>query len=367
MSPERTGAAHSTSVEGQARTSMTPAPTVADLGERAIIDRIRSRAAAPPAFVTVGMGDDAAVLEAARNRAEVVTTDALVEGVHFDRAYVPPSAIGHKALAVNLSDLAAMGAEPRAALLSLVLPGSMSVADFDEMVGGFVALAERHGVWLVGGNVSRSPGPLMLDVTAIGSVKPRRALLRGGAKPGDGLYVSGSVGAAYAGFLASRLAAGREAPGGDAGERGEMAACVERFLRPEPRVRLGLLLGRNRVASSCVDLSDGLADAVDQIARASGVGAEIDGDAVPVPDEARRWFERLEEGRDPLEAAVTGGEDYELLFTVPARRRRAFGSVARLAPEVPCTRIGTIIADRRLMLTRRGSRAPLPAGFAHFR
>src|SRR5512135_2329548 len=194
--------------------SMSPARTVADLGERAIIDRIGARAPASPAFVTVGIGDDAAVLEAQRNRAEVVTTDVLVEGVHFDRAYVPPGAIGHKALAVNLSDLAAMGAEPRAALLSLVLPASMTVEDFDEMIGGFMAVADRYRVALVGGNVARSPGPLMLDVTAIGSVKPRRVLVRGGARPGDGLYVSGSVGAAYAGFLASRQGANMSAGAG---------------------------------------------------------------------------------------------------------------------------------------------------------
>ena len=350
--------------------STRPAPTVADLGERAIIDRIGSRAPSSSAFVTVGIGDDAAVLKAPRNLAEVVTTDVLVEGMHFDRSYVAPSAIGHKALAVNLSDLAAMGAEPRAALLSLVLPGSMTVADFDEMIGGFLALADRYRVSLVGGNVARSPGPLVVDVTAIGSVKPRRVLRRAGAKPGDGLYVSGSVGAAYAGFLASRraaLPAGSSGPGGVAGVGSDdMAACVERFLRPDPRVRLGLLLGRNQVASAAVDLSDGLSDAVAQIAGASGVGAEIDGDAVPVPDEARRWFSGQED-RDPLEAALSGGEDYELLFTVPARKRRALGSVMRLLSGVPCTQIGRITADRRLVVLRGDERTPLPAGFAHFR
>jgi thiamine-monophosphate kinase len=341
-----------------------PEQTVADLGEHALIERIRARAPAVPAWVAVGMGDDAAVLEPARNRAEVVTTDALVEGVHFDRAYVPPSAIGHKALAVNLSDLAAMGAEPRAALLSIVLPGAMSVADFDEMMGGWFALASQYAVALVGGNIARSPGPLVLDATAIGSVKPRRTLTRGGARPGDGIYVSGTVGAAAAGRLARRSwAAGAESD--DARDEG-LAACAARFLQPDPRVRLGLLLGRNGVASSCVDLSDGLADAVQQVAAGSQVGAEIDGDAVPVPDAARRWFEDRE-GLDPLEAAVSGGEDYELLFTVPARRQRALAAVLRLAAGLPCTRIGTIIADRRLVVTRQGVRTPLARGFAHFR
>jgi thiamine-monophosphate kinase len=353
---------------------ITPATTVADLGEHAVIDRIAACARVKAGFVSVGLGDDAAVIEPARNLAEVVTTDSLVEGIHFDRAYVPAAAIGHKALAVNLSDLAAMGAEPRAALLSLVLPGAMRVADFDEMIGAFAALADRCGVALVGGNVARSPGPLVLDVTAIGSVKRRRAMLRRGARPGDGIYVSGQVGAACAGFLACRAGAAPAGAAGAAGQAGvtgvaapdDMSACAERFLRPDPRVRLGLLLGRNRVASACVDLSDGLSDGVRRIAAASGVGAEIDGDAVPVPAEARRWFE-LVEGRDALAAAMSGGEDYELLFTVPARRRRALESVARLAGGVPCTKIGTVTADRRLVVVRQGARTPISEGYAHFR
>jgi thiamine-monophosphate kinase len=341
-----------------------PEQTVADLGEQALIERIRARVPAAPRWVAIGMGDDAAVVEPVRNRSEVVTPDALVEGVHFDRAYVPPAAIGHKALAVNLSDLAAMGAEPRAALLSLVLPGTMSVADFDAMMGGWFALARRYGVALVGGNVARSPGPLVLDVTAIGSVKPRRALARGGARPGDGIYVSGTVGAAAAG----RMARQRRAEGtGPAGAWDDiMAECAARFLEPDPRVRLGLLLGRNAVASSCIDLSDGLADAVRQVAAASRAGAEIDGDSVPVPDAARRWFGERE-GVDPLDAAMSGGEDYELLFTVPGRRRRALASLLRLGGVLPCTRIGTVTADRSLIVTRRGARTPLAGGFAHFR
>ena len=343
-------------------------PTVADLGEQALIERIRSRAPAAPPWLGVGLGDDAAVVEPERNRAEVMTTDALVEGVHFDRAYVPAAAIGHKALAVNLSDLAAMGAEPRAALLSLVLPDAMAAAEFDALLDGWFALAGRYGVTLIGGNISRSPGPLVVDVTAIGTVKRRQALTRSGARPGDGLYVSGSVGAACAGRLA-RLRAAAGAPASDDAAGGEpegLDACEARFLRPEPRVRLGVLLGRNRVASACVDLSDGLGDGVRQIAAASGVGAEIDGDALPVPPAARRWFE-VRERVGAIDAAISGGEDYELLFTVPARRQRALAAVLKLADGLACTRIGKVTADRRLSLARGAAKGPLPGGFAHFR
>src|SRR5690242_13086229 len=127
-----------------------------------------------PSWVIVGPGDDAAVLEPERGAFDVLTTDAIIEGVHFDRHFVPPHAIGHRALAVNLSDLAAMGAQPRAALLSLALPDATDVVDIDALIDGLVRLADAHRVAIVGGNITRTPGPMMVDVTAIGSVRPRR-------------------------------------------------------------------------------------------------------------------------------------------------------------------------------------------------
>src|SRR5216117_3353902 len=165
--------------------------TVSDLSEAELIERIRSRLPSSPDWMVVGIGDDAAVVEPERNRLEVLSVDALVEGVHFDRRFTPPAAIGHRALAVNLSDLAAMGATPRLALLSLALPANLPLADFDQMIGELTALAGRYGVIIAGGNMTRIAGPLVLDVTVVGTVKRRRALTRGGAKPGDALYVTG--------------------------------------------------------------------------------------------------------------------------------------------------------------------------------
>src|SRR2546423_7802924 len=136
--------------------------TVSDLSELELIARIRERLPAPPAWMVVGIGDDAAVIEPERNRLEVMSVDALVDGVHFDRAFTPPDAIGHRALAVNLSDLAAMGAKPRLALLSLALPQALAVSDFDAMIAGLTALAARHRLHLVGGNLTQSPGPLVV-------------------------------------------------------------------------------------------------------------------------------------------------------------------------------------------------------------
>jgi thiamine-monophosphate kinase len=331
--------------------------TVGDIGERAIIERIRARLAPPPAWVALGVGDDAAVLRPERNRAEVVTTDCLVEGVHFDRAYVPPAAIGHKALAVNLSDLAAMGAEPRAALLSLVLPAGLTIAELDAFLDGFLGLAARYGVALVGGNVTRSPGPLVVDVTATGVVKARRVLTRAGARPGDDVYVSGQVGCAAAGLALCR----------EAGAAGEAAddGCRERFLTPEPRVRLGQLIGRSGLVSACMDLSDGLADAVLQVTAASGVGAIVEASTIPVPDEARAVLQRLS-GDRWLDAAVAGGEDYELLFTASPRRRRSVAAVLQRANGLVCTRIGRITRAPDVVLRRPEGDGAFPEGFAHF-
>jgi thiamine-monophosphate kinase len=332
--------------------------TVADAGEQDLIDRITSRLPPAPEWLLVPPGDDAAVVRPERNMLEVVTTDVCVEGVHFDRRFVPPGAIGHRALAVNLSDVAAMGAAPRLATLSLALPASLALADFDALVEGFLRLARQHAVTVAGGNLSRSPGPLVADVMALGVARPRRVLTRAAARPGDLLFVSGSVGAARAGLeMCARD------PGDGPGDS-EAATVRERYLRPDPRVRLGMLLGRNRAASACVDLSDGLADGLRQLARASRVGIAVDAETVPIDPAARAWFER--QGRDPVHESVAGGDDYELLFTVSPRCQGRLRAVARLTRGLALTRIGTVTRDGGLVLRRGGRDEALPASFAHF-
>jgi thiamine-monophosphate kinase len=340
--------------------------TVSDLGERALIARIRERLPEAPGWVAVGIGDDAAVVEPERNALDVLTTDSLVEGIHFDRAFVPAEAIGHRALAANLSDLAAMGARPRAALLSLALPDALPVAEFDGLVSGLLALAARYRVALIGGNIARSPGPIVVDVTAVGTVQRRRILRRDSARPGDVVFVSGEVGAAAAGLewcRANGLEASRERAQADGAD---LADATARFLYPDPRMRLGWLLARNRVATACMDLSDGLADAVQQVATSSGLGAKIHAERVPVPAAAARWFAR--DGRDPVVAAITGGEDYELLFTVPGRRRRLIEALGRGLSGVPLTAIGVITRGPEIVLAREGRPdEALPRGYSHFR
>src|SRR5262245_11477323 len=268
----------------------------------------------------VGIGDDAAVVEPVRNQVEVITVDAIVEGVHFERRLTPPAAIGHRALAVNLSDLAAMGATPRLALLSLAIPSELPCDDFDAITDGFAALAAAHQVHVAGGNLTRSPGPLMIDVTAIGWAKRRRVLTRSGARSGDGIYMTGCVGGALAGLQVLRHATPPAS---------QFDSCVTRYLYPQPRGKAGVLLGRNRAATACMDLSDGLADGIRQIAEASGVGATIERAAIPIDPAARRWFEA--HGVDPVMAALGEGDDYELVFTSSQKSGGRLRAVARHA------------------------------------
>lgn len=326
--------------------------TVSTLTERELVARVQRQLPPAPPWLVVGIGDDAAVVEPERNRLEVLTTDAVIDGVHVDRRFTPPDAIGYRALAVNLSDLAAMGAEPRLALLSMALPGDLPCADFDGLISGIARLAARERVAIVGGNLTRTPGPLTIDITAVGVVKRRGVLTRGGARPGDLIYVTGTIGAAAAGLAMLRAGGARD------------HTCVQRYLEPEPRVRTGLLLGRNRAATACIDLSDGLSDGLARIAEDSGIGMSVASEAVPVDAAARAWF--AEHGADPLTSAMTGGDDYELLFTVNPRQRGRLRAAMQHAG-VPLTRIGTCVAGGAVTLQRAGQEpCPIPPAFSHF-
>jgi thiamine-monophosphate kinase len=228
---------------------------------------------------------------------------------------------------------------------------------------------------VAGGNLSRSPGPLVIDVTVVGTVKRRQALTRGGARVGDEIYVSGTIGAAAAGLQLLKRAATEDTDNNgthrvmnepcppSSSVTSVVGPCVQRYLRPDPRVRLGVLIGRNRAASACVDLSDGLADGLHQIAEASSVGITLDGDAVPIESTARRILG--DKGEDTLLAAITGGDDYELLVAVRPRTRRRLIAAAQRAG-VTLTRIGRCTEDRAVTLHRPEGDMPLPGGYSHF-
>jgi thiamine-monophosphate kinase len=336
---------------------MPSSESVGALGEHAIIERIRSRLGPSPDWLLVDVGDDAAVYETPRNLVEVITSDAVVDGVHVDRRFVPPEAIGHRALAVNLSDLAAMGATPYLATLSLALPPDFPTSDLDALVDGLLDLATRTRTRLVGGNVTSIAGPLVVDVTAIGHAHRRRILTRGGARPGDYVFVSGTLGDARAGLRAVRSSSDGT---GIAGSR-----AVARYLHPEPRLRLGHLLARHKVATAAIDLSDGLADGLRQIATASGLGIEIDGVTLPVHPDTAAAVRAV--GGDPVREALAGGDDYELLFTVPAKQKGPLRAVQRLIEGLALTRIGVVTRTPGVAIIHPdGRREAVTGGYEHF-
>ena len=288
-----------------------------------------------------GPGDDAAVLS--RPPGEVcVTVDAVVEGVHFRRALGPLGDVGHKALAVNLSDLAAMGARPRWALVALGVPRGFSLREARALGAGFGALARKTGVALIGGNVTRAPG-LSLTVTVGGEVGRKGALPRSGARPGNVVWVSGTLGDARLGLSLLERRSGAESR--RLRDRPRLrAAAVDRQRRPWPRLELGLALAG--IASSCIDLSDGLAQDAGHLATASKVALHLAADVLPcspaliaaVPDPVER-----------ARFAAAGGEDYELLFTAPRARRSALEHLARRL-RLPLVAIGEVRSGRGVHL-----------------
>ncbi len=299
--------------------------------------------------VLVGVGDDGAVLQPPPGQSLVTATDTLVGDVHFP-ADAPPDAIGEKALAVNLSDLAAMGAEPAWFQLALTLP-AIDPDWLDGLAAGFSRLARHHGTALVGGDLAR--GPLNLGVQVFGFVPPGRALLRSGARPGDAIVVSGTLGDAAQGL---RLWQGRA----DRGDP-DVAFLLERLHRPTPRVSLGRAL--RGMATAAVDLSDGLASDLGHLLAASGVGATVDVDRLP----RSRAGERFGGRRSHWRAALEGGDDYELCFTLPRSRLHELDAIAsRLG--VALTRVGQIEPGGGLRLVR-SDRTPVATGsqgYLHF-
>jgi thiamine-monophosphate kinase len=336
---------------------------VSEIGERRLLNLIRARLTAARhrshGGLVIGIGDDAAVVAPRRNAYTVLTTDAQLEGVHFDRRFSTAADIGYRALAVNLSDLAAMGSHARWALLSLGLPDETAVSEIEELIDGIVDCGDAHGIEVIGGNVTRSPQSLVVDITAVGEVLPRRVLTRNGGRPGDELWLSGTIGGAAAGLEMLRAGAA------DAGTGEAQRACVERYRRPQPRVKLGIAIAQARAARAAIDLSDGLADAAHQLAEASNCGIEVDGALVPIEEGARAWW--VKGGRDPLTSALSGGDDYELLLAVP-RNRAGQLRHARSRVAVPTlTRIGVLTKDRSARVLRRdGRKESLPEGFTHW-
>lgn len=320
------------------------------LGEFAAIDWIRARV--EDHNVRVGIGDDCAVFTPGAGMEMVTTTDMLLEGVHFRLDWTDLRSLGQKSLAVNLSDVAAMGAVPKRAYLSLAIPKSMEFSDIEAFMEGFLTYAKKEGVTLAGGDTCASLQGLVVSVTVEGELPVGRAVLRSGACPGDLLMVTGCLGESA--LALHDLTNGRVPSVG----------LAQRHHRPEARTRAGALFRQTEGVTSMIDLSDGLFGDAGHIARLSGVGIWIYEEAIPLSSEVR---ERIRKSGELRDCALSGGEDYELLLTIdPASKHEVMLLAAREG--IPLTVIGSVVdGDRIFLIDAGGSSVPHPGkGFDHF-
>jgi thiamine-monophosphate kinase len=310
------------------------------LNEKSLIERIRRAAATRGQRASQGIGDDCAVLPLPRGHEALVTTDFSLEDVHFRREWHPPDSVGHRCLARGLSDIAAMGGIPRAAFLSLALPVELPQSWVDKFIAGLLKLAAQFSVPLAGGDTAQSPAGVLADIVVLGSVPAGQAVLRSGARPGDFLYVTGTLGSAVAAL--NQLRDGKEL----------RPRSHPKHFYPQPRVAVGQFLREKRLASAMIDISDGLSTDLGHICEESGAGAVVYAEALPAAG-----------GKDGLTLALHGGDEYELLFTARPERR-----IPKQVVGVPITLIGEILSGKQMMLaTADGKTQPLkPAGWEHF-
>ena len=330
-------------------------PTVGELGEFALIDRIR-RTLGEATGVAVGIGDDAAAVRPTPGKLLLATCDIQVEGRHFIKSRITPEQLGRRAAAVNLSDIAAMGGRPTHALVSLALPAATEVEWVERLYEGLREGFAEHGAVVIGGNLSGSAREIVIDVTLHGEADEPALLRRSGARHGDTVFVTGALGAARAGLLAL-----------DAGLTGGPAdAAARAHLVPTARVTEGLAIAASGLATAAIDVSDGFTADLEHLCEASGAGARVFAVRVPVDPTARAVAAEL--GFDPLLAALRGGEDYELIVTCAPADTDVLIEAVRRAAGTPLTAVGEITEARGLRLVEAdGEERPLDAaGWDHF-
>jgi len=326
---------------------------LAELGEFGFIDRIRS-AARPGPGLRRGIGDDCAVSEVPAGELLLTTTDMLLEHVHFRRDWTTLRLLGRKLVAVNVSDIAAMGGTVRHLYLGLGVPVDMSVADLDELMVGVLEAANTYGADLAGGDTCVSSGPLVISVTAEGTIAAGTEVGRGGARPGDAIYVSGSLGDSA---LALRMLKEGRVP---------EPFLATRHHDPQARASLGRRLAKEGLATAMIDVSDGLLSDLGHLLRASQCGAAIEGAALPLSP-AFTAAMALKPGLFDL--ALSGGEDYELLFTAPPEATDILTRIAE-SEQIPLSRIGSVVSSSHglVVIDRSGHvLATVPMGHDHFR
>lgn len=327
-------------------------------GERAIITGIRQQAQVRQEGLVAGIGDDCAVFRTGENRLNLITTDTLVQGVHFDLSWHPPEKLGRKAAAVNISDIAAMGGVPRFALLSLAIPSELPGGQWlDRFLSGFLGLLSEYGAVLIGGDTVQSGEGLVLSVTVLGEAAEGRVLSRTGARIGDLVMVSGHLGCAAAGLDLCRRGLGEER---------KWRSLVQAHLDPEPQVALGLELAASGLVHAMMDISDGLATDLAHICAESRVGAVVEAAALPLSSlvqEAARVC-----AHSVRDWGLSGGEDYQLLFTVAPEDAEGLGRMIREKSGRELHTLGRIVAGSGVLLAEEGGCREISyCGYEHFR
>jgi thiamine-monophosphate kinase len=305
------------------------------------IERIAGRVGARGVGVRLGIGDDAAIFQGTKGFDQILTCDWFLEGSHFLRDKHPADAVGWKCLARAVSDIAAMGGVPRCYLLSLALPASHTGPWLEEFLRGLRRAAKRFGCVLAGGDTTRRKD-ILINVTVVGEARIGQAVLRSGARPGEILFVSGRLGEAELGLRQIRNSKRRA---------DSRSALLRKHLYPEPRLALGRWLAERGLASSMMDLSDGLSTDLPRLCAASGVGARVEAAKIPAVRLPNQVAAKL--GTDPLALALHGGDDYELLFTVPQRKLRR---LPRSFRGIPITAIGRVTLEKELLLADKVGR-----------
>ncbi len=334
---------------------------ISELGEFPLIDRVEQIARVDRPDIVVGIGDDVAVLGHRGDELILATVDSQVESIHFLRDRITPWQLGRRALAINLSDIAAMGGTPEHALVSLALPRETEVAWVEELYRGMREEADRAGVAVVGGNMARSPWGIFIDVCVLGRVRREHLLLRSGARPGDRVLVTGWLGDSAAG-LRLVLEAGL------AVTEAERELLLGRHLTPTPRLAESGVLARSGRVTAMIDVSDGLSSDIGHICDRSRVGVRIWAGCLPISAAAARVAELT--GTPAWQLALAGGEDYELCFTAPADAVEELKAAVTAATGTPVMVVGEIVpaAEGRRLVLPDGGEAPLEArGWEHFR
>lgn len=328
---------------------------IREVGEFGLIDQIKENTIYDQASVLVGIGDDAAVTVPTPQRLQLLTTDMLVESVHFDLTSSSPYQLGYKAVAVNFSDIAAMGGKPKHVLVSIAIPSYVDVEFITKLYDGMKSICQEFGANLVGGDTVSTPGGLVINVAVTGEVMPEDVVRRSGAKVGHVVAVTGTLGDSALGLKLTTMA---QWPNDDE----SALVLINRHLMPKPQVLLGQKIAQTK-ASSMNDISDGLASELNEIAKASHVGMHIEEKLIPISKESKKIAAAL--NINPYEAALYGGEDFQLVFTID---REKLAQLQQENPELSLTLIGEVVAETGVTLLRENQRSALePKGYNHFR